>query len=160
MLVSLSLALTANRKGHVIWSTVTELASCFVPCQTLVTQDRQIGHVYILLDFHLYFHPCQPITVASRSKTWTVFARSKAGIVGSNPTQSMDVCIVCVYSVFVLFCMQVEALRRADPPSKEFHRICIRLRNWKRGNDPTKGCRAIIIIIILLCHFSSWKYII
>jgi hypothetical protein len=35
----------------------------------------------------------------------------------------MDVC-VCVYSVFVLFCMWVAALRRADPPSKEFYRLC------------------------------------
>jgi hypothetical protein len=42
--------------------------------------------------------------VAARSKAWTVFARSDAGIVGSNPTQGMDVCIVCVYSVFLLFC--------------------------------------------------------
>jgi hypothetical protein len=33
------------------------------------------------------------ITVAARSKAWTVFARSKAGNVGSN------VCIVCIYSV-------------------------------------------------------------
>jgi hypothetical protein len=33
-----------------------------------------------------------------------VFARSNAGIVGSNPTQGMDVC-VCFYSVFMLFCV-------------------------------------------------------
>jgi hypothetical protein len=32
-----------------------------------------------------------PVTVAARSKAWTVFAHSDAGIVGSNPTQSMDV---------------------------------------------------------------------
>jgi hypothetical protein len=31
---------------------------------------------------------------------------------------------VCVYSVFVFFCMWVAALRRADPPSKEFYRLC------------------------------------
>jgi hypothetical protein len=31
---------------------------------------------------------------------------------------------VCVYSVFVLSCEQVEALRRADPPSKESYRLC------------------------------------
>jgi hypothetical protein len=43
--------------------------------------------------------------VAARSKAWTVFARSNAGIVGSNPTQGMDVCIVCVYYVFLLFCV-------------------------------------------------------
>jgi hypothetical protein len=52
--------------------------------------------------------------VVARSKAWTVSARSKAGIVGSNLTQSRDVCIVCIYSVFVLFCV-LEALRRADP---------------------------------------------
>jgi hypothetical protein len=32
---------------------------------------------------------------------------------------------VCVYSVFMLFCVQVAPLRQADPPSKEFHRLCI-----------------------------------
>jgi hypothetical protein len=33
------------------------------------------------------------ITVAARSKAWTVFARSNIGIVGSDPTQGMDVCV-------------------------------------------------------------------
>jgi hypothetical protein len=33
------------------------------------------------------------ITVAARSKKQIVFARSNAGIVGSNPTQIMDVCV-------------------------------------------------------------------
>jgi hypothetical protein len=32
-----------------------------------------------------------PGTVAERSKACTDFARSEAGIVGANPTQSMDV---------------------------------------------------------------------
>jgi hypothetical protein len=35
----------------------------------------------------------------------------------------MDIC-VCVYSVFVLPCVQVAALQRADPPSKESYRLC------------------------------------
>jgi hypothetical protein len=43
-----------------------------------------------------------PITVAERSKAWTVFTRSNSGIVGSNLSQVMDVCILYVYSVFVL----------------------------------------------------------
>jgi hypothetical protein len=38
-----------------------------------------------------YIFDYGPITVAARSKVWTVFARSNAGIVGSNPTQGMDV---------------------------------------------------------------------
>jgi hypothetical protein len=33
----------------------------------------------------------KPVTVAARAKACTVFARSEAGIVGSNPTQGMDV---------------------------------------------------------------------
>jgi hypothetical protein len=32
-----------------------------------------------------------PVTVAERSRACTVFARSEAGTVGSNPTQGMDV---------------------------------------------------------------------
>jgi hypothetical protein len=36
-----------------------------------------------------------PVTVAERSKSCTVFDHSEAGIVGSNPTHGMDVC-VCV----------------------------------------------------------------
>jgi hypothetical protein len=41
-----------------------------------------------------------PVTVAERSEAWTVFARSDAGIVGSNPTEACM--FVYVYSVFVL----------------------------------------------------------
>jgi hypothetical protein len=43
-----------------------------------------------------------PVTVAARSWAWTIFARSSTGIVGSNPTRGMDVCVrlfcVCVGS--------------------------------------------------------------
>jgi hypothetical protein len=46
-----------------------------------------------------------PITEAARSKAWTVFVRPNAGLVGSNPTEGMGICIVCVYSVFVLSCL-------------------------------------------------------
>jgi hypothetical protein len=54
----------------------------------------------------------------------------------------MGVCL-CIYGVFVLFCLYVAALRRADLPSKESYRLCIGLRNWKNSQGPTKGCRAI-----------------
>jgi hypothetical protein len=43
------------------------------------------------------------ITVAARSNTLDVFARSNAVIVGSNPNQDIDVC-ACVYSVCVVLC--------------------------------------------------------
>jgi hypothetical protein len=42
---------------------------------------------------------CLPIAFAAQSKASTVIARSNAGIVVSNTTQGVD---VCVYSVFVL----------------------------------------------------------
>jgi hypothetical protein len=45
-----------------------------------------------------------PITVDARSKAWTVFARSDAGIVSSNPTQVMDVC-VRLFCVCVVLCV-------------------------------------------------------
>jgi hypothetical protein len=32
-----------------------------------------------------------PVTVAERSKAWTVSARADTGTVSSNPTQGMDV---------------------------------------------------------------------
>jgi hypothetical protein len=41
--------------------------------------------------FTQYHRAHGPVTVAERSKTCTVFVRSKAGIVGSNPTQGKDV---------------------------------------------------------------------
>jgi hypothetical protein len=47
-----------------------------------------------------------PVTVVERSKACTAFARTVAGIVGSNPTQGMDVWCLCAcacarFSVFV-----------------------------------------------------------
>jgi hypothetical protein len=35
---------------------------------------------------------------------------------------------MCVFILFVLSCVYVVALRRADPPSKESYRLCIGLR--------------------------------
>jgi hypothetical protein len=46
--------------------------------------------MFYFLDFNFYF---SPITMAARSNT---------GIVGSNPAQSME---VCVYTVFLLSCV-------------------------------------------------------
>jgi hypothetical protein len=57
-----------------------------------------------------------PITKAALSKAWNVFARSNTGIMGSNPTQGMD---MCVYSVFVLGSI----LATGWSPSKESYRL-------------------------------------
>jgi hypothetical protein len=41
--------------------------------------------------------------------------------------------VLCVLIPFLLFCVEVEALRRTDPPSKESYRLCIGSRNLKKG---------------------------
>jgi hypothetical protein len=45
-----------------------------------------------------------PITVTTRSKARTVFARSNTVIVVSNPTRGMDVC-VRLFPVSVVLCV-------------------------------------------------------
>jgi hypothetical protein len=68
-----------------------------------------------------------PVKVTAPSKAWTVFARSKAGIVGWNPIQDMDVCVRS-------FCVCVVLCLGSGPPT-----------GWslRRGQEPTKDCRAI-----------------
>jgi hypothetical protein len=84
-----------------------------------------------------------PITVAARSNAWTVFAHLNARVMGSNPTRGIDVCVY-VYSVFVLSSVYVAASRRADHPSKVSYRPSKKiLRNSRRSQGLTRGCRVI-----------------
>jgi hypothetical protein len=62
------------------------------------------------MDVPAKFRTCNPppkivhaIIVAARCKAWTIFARSNTGVVGSMPFEAWM--FVCVYSVFVLFCV-------------------------------------------------------
>jgi hypothetical protein len=45
---------------------------------------------------------------------------------------------LCAFILALLFCVQAEVLQRADPPSRESYWLCMGLRNWKSGQDPTK----------------------
>jgi hypothetical protein len=96
-----------------------------------------------------------PSTVAARSKAWTVFARSNTGIVGSNPTRGMDVCVRS-FCVCVVLCVGWGLATRWSsvqgvPPTM------YRLRNWKSGQG-TKGCRAMYIYMLggFYHSRSSW----
>jgi hypothetical protein len=92
-----------------------------------------------------------PITTAARSKARTVFALSNAGIVGSNPTQGMGVCSVFAYCVCVVLCVW-RSLATGWSPVQGVLSLCIGSKNWKSGQGPTKGCRAIII------QFNSMQF--
>jgi hypothetical protein len=80
-----------------------------------------------------------PITVAAQSKAWTVFAHPNTGIMSSNPTWGMDVCLrlfrVCV------------VLRAGSGLATGWLSVLwvlptvYGLRNWKSGEGPTKGSR-------------------
>jgi hypothetical protein len=68
------------------------------------------------------------VTAAARFKKWTVFARSNAGIVGSNPTQGMGVCLC-------LFCVRIGT---GWSPIQGVLPTVLGLRNWseiKRFTD-------------------------
>jgi hypothetical protein len=67
--------------------------------------------VYVLQKY-VYCKTDQPVTATERSKACTVFARSKAGIVGSNPTQGMDVW--CVYAFILCLCFLVFRYKPCD----------------------------------------------
>jgi hypothetical protein len=54
-------------------------------------------------NFKINQYKILPITVAAQCKAWNVFARTNAGVVGSNPTQDMD---VFAYILFVLSCVR------------------------------------------------------
>jgi hypothetical protein len=75
--------------------------------------------------------------MASRYKAWTDFARSNAGMVGSNPTQCFDVC-VRLFCVCVVLCVR-SGFATANPPSKESYRLCIGLRKGKSGQVQQKA---------------------
>jgi hypothetical protein len=44
-----------------------------------------------------------------------------------------------VYSVFVLSCVQVAALRQADPPSKKSYRLCKNIKKLEKRPRSNKG---------------------
>jgi hypothetical protein len=68
----------------------------------LLTDISIIDHYYIIIMSKV--NKFRPITVAAQSKARTVFARSNAGIVGSNPNQGMDVCVP-LFFVYIVLCI-------------------------------------------------------
>jgi hypothetical protein len=78
-----------------------------------------------------------PITVAARSTAWTLFARSNAEIVGSNPTQGMDVC-VSLFCVCVVRCVG-RGLATGWSPIIGALLTVYRIKKLKKRPRPNKG---------------------
>jgi hypothetical protein len=91
--------------------------------------------------FRLYGVELLPITVAARSKAWTVFARSNSGIVGSNLTRGMDVSLL-LFCVCVVLCLG-SGLATGWSPVQGVIPTVYRLRNCKSWQGPTKRYKAI-----------------
>jgi hypothetical protein len=73
----------------------------FIQCKNVERRRAKKLRKYALTFMH---DAVRSISVAARSKAWTVFARLNAGIMNSKPTEDVNICIVCVYSALVLFC--------------------------------------------------------
>jgi hypothetical protein len=74
----------------------------------------------------------EPITVTALS--------SPARTLGSWVRISHEAWMsVCAFILFVLSCVQVASLRRANPPSKEFNRLYKRIKNLKKRPRSNRG---------------------
>jgi hypothetical protein len=77
------------------------------------------------------------LTVAAQSKAWTVFARSNTGVVGSNPTRGMAVC-VRLFSVYVVMCIG-RGLATGLSPVQRVLPTVYRIKKLKKRPRPNKG---------------------
>jgi hypothetical protein len=76
--------------------------------------------------------------MAERCKAGTVYDRFNIGIACSNPARGMDVCL----RLSVLCCsVYVEALRRADPPSKESYQMSNGSKKLKQEPQMARHCQ-------------------
>jgi hypothetical protein len=81
-----------------------------------------------------------PHTVAAWSEAWTVFARSNTGVVGSNPTRGLDIC-VRVFCVCVLFVGS--DIATGWSPVQGVLPAVYGIKKLESSQRPTKGCRTI-----------------
>jgi hypothetical protein len=112
---------------------------------------RETAHVTYLEQQQLNLthgnHTITPITVAERSRAWTVFACSDPVIMGSNPTSGMDFWCLCYVCIF-LCSYTGKGLATSWSPVQGVLPIVLDLvteMKWKvscRRERPKLGCRA------------------
>jgi hypothetical protein len=86
----------------------------------------------------LYLVLVETITVAVRCKAWISFGLLESWNRGFE-SHWRHGCLEYVPPVFVLFCVQISALRRADPPVQGILPTVYKLKKFKSGQGPTKG---------------------
>jgi hypothetical protein len=90
------------------------------------TYIQEGGDIKVICEIYIFFYIFCFRSELSNEMPITAVAHN-AGIVGSNPTQGMDVCIVC------------------SSPVQGVLPTLYRIKKLKRCQDPMKGWRAIII---------------
>jgi hypothetical protein len=116
---------------HLVHPIASHYTDCAIParCTMYVSLNLMWSFQHKrITNFHTGRSMCLPITVAALNH-WD------RGFESHMRHGCLCAFILCFCAVL---CVQVAALRRADPPSKKF-----RSRNWKSGQGPKKGCRAI-----------------
>jgi hypothetical protein len=110
-----------------------------------------------------------PITVAEWSNAWTIFALSNTGIVRSNPTQGMDVCVRLFY-VCVVLCVGSD-LATGWSPVQGVLPIVYRIKKLKERPKSNKRtvdiswvfstggsvCSHLLMLVPLSRIFLPWK---
>jgi hypothetical protein len=81
-----------------------------------------------------------PITVVVWSKAWTVFAHSNTGIMGSNPTQGMDV-YVRLFHICVVLCVG-RGLAMGWSPVWGVLLTAYRIKKLKKWSKPNIGLQS------------------
>jgi hypothetical protein len=93
-----------------------------------------------------------PITEAAWCKAWTAFARSNTGIVGSNPTWDMNVC-VRLFCVCVVLCA-ASGLLTGWSPVQEVLPTMWKIKNLKK-RPSSNNCRATDIMKVWNCSLNA-----
>jgi hypothetical protein len=115
-------------KGHWAYKLQTAIPTTSYYC--LEVLSRTSNDFYTMIEYEqmarlrlTYRYMWMLVKVAAWSKAWTVFAHLNAGIVGSNPTQSMDIC-VRLFCVCVVLCVG-NGFAMVWSPIQESYQLCI-----------------------------------
>jgi hypothetical protein len=128
-----------SANAHLYTRTSSDFWLCF--SQQRLNLGYTVGAICVLRNssgtVDLYKVKAMPFTVVAWSKAWTVFARSNTGIVGSNPTQSMAICVRLFY-ICALLCVG-SGLATGWSPVQGVLPTVYRITKLKKQPAPNRG---------------------